>query len=84
MGFDTERLALRGRLAEEEELARKMELSISGDVSAIRMMLPAFAPVKELQAAQAAVQAVELASKHAEYLGLLGEIANKKKALGIV
>lgn len=83
MAFDMERLTLRGRLAEKEEAARQLELSIEGDVSAIRMMLPVFAPVAELQAAQAAVQAVELAAKHAEYLGLVGEIAAMKKALGI-
>ena len=83
MGFDTERLALKGRLAEKEAEARHLEMSIEGDVSAVRMLLPAFAPVAELQAQQAAIQAVEMAAKHAEYLGLMAEIVNIKKALGV-
>lgn len=81
MGIDTERLTLRGRLAVKEAEAKKLELSILGDVEAVRMLLPPFAPVAELKAEQAAVQAVELAAKHAEYLGLVAEIAAMKKAL---
>jgi len=84
MVFDTERLTIRGRLAVKEADARNLALSIEGDVATVRMLLPPFAPIVELQAQQAAVQAVELAGKHAEYLGLLAEIANMKKALGIV
>ena len=83
MGFDTERLTVRGRLAEKEADARSLRLAIDGGVSAIRMMLPPFAPIEELQAQQAAVQAVELAAKHAEYLGVVAEIAAMKKALGM-
>lgn len=83
MTFNTERLTLRGRLAEKEAEARRLAISIDGDAAAIRMLLPAFVPVVELKAEQAAVQAVELAGKHAEYLGLVGEIAAMKKALGI-
>ena len=33
MGFDTERLAVRGRLAEKEAELRSLRLSIDGDVS---------------------------------------------------
>lgn len=83
MGFDTERLTVRGRLAELEQDARRLELSIQGDVSAVRMLLPPFAPVADLQAEQAAVQCVEMAAKHAEYLGKLREIEAMRKALGI-
>ena len=83
MGFDTERLAMKGRLAEQEAEARRLEMSIEGDVSAVRMLLPAFTPVAELQAQQAAIQCVEMAAKHAEYLGLTAEIANIKRALGV-
>ena len=83
MGFDTERLTIKGRLAEKEAEARALRLAIEGGVSAVRMLLPPFAPIEELQAQQAAVQAVELAAKHAEYLGVIGEITNMKKALGI-
>jgi hypothetical protein len=81
MGFDTERLTLRGRLAVKEADCRNLELSIEGDVTAVRMMLPPFSPIAELKAQQAAVQAVELAAKHAEYLGLVAEIEAMKKAL---
>ena len=82
MGFDTERLTLRGRLAVKEADAKNLELSIQGDIEAVRMLLPPFAPLAEIKAQQAAVQAVELAAKHAEYLGMMGEIAAMKKALG--
>lgn len=83
MGFDTERLQLRGRLAEAETRLRQMGLSIEGDVAAVREMLPPFAPIEELRAETAAIQAVELAGKHVEYMGLQREIAAMKKALGL-
>lgn len=83
MGFDTERLQLRGRLAEAEARLRQMALSIEGDVAAVREMLPAFAAIEDLRAEQAAIQAVELAGKHVEYMGLQREIAAMRKALGL-
>lgn len=83
MAIDTERLTLRGRLAEKEAQARQLELSIQGDISAVRALLPPFAELEEIHANQAAAQAVELAGKHAEYVGLKGEIRAMKKALGI-
>jgi hypothetical protein len=79
--INTERLTIRGRLAVKEADLRNLELSIEGDVAAIRAALPPFAPIEELRAQQAAVQAVELAGKHAEYLGMIAEIAAMKKAL---
>lgn len=83
MGFDTERLTMRGRLAEKEQEARRLEISIQGDIAAVRSCLAPFAPLVEIKAEEAAVQAVELAAKHADYLGMIGEIAAMKKALGI-
>lgn len=83
MGFDTERLALRGRLAEKEAEVRRLAVSIEGDINGIRALLPPFADLTQIKAEQAAVQAVEMAGKHAEYLGLLAEISNMKKALGL-
>lgn len=83
MGFENERLALRGRLAEAEARLRQMALSIDGDVAAVREMLPPFVAIEELRADQAAVLAVELAGKHVEYLGLRAEIAAMRKALGL-
>lgn len=84
MSFDTERLTVRGRLAEKEQEAKRLEMSIQGDIAAVRIILAPFAPLVEIKADQAAVQAVELAAKHADYLGIIGEIAAMKKALGIV
>jgi len=83
MGFDSERLTLRGRLAEKEAEARQLAVSIEGDISAVRALLPPFADLAGIKADQAAIQAVEMAGKHADYLGLLAEIANMKRALGI-
>jgi len=83
MSFDNERLTVRGRLAEKEQEARRLEMSIEGDIAAIRTVLAPFARLVEIKADQAAVQAVEMAAKHADYLGLIGEIAAMKKALGI-
>ena len=83
MGFDTERLTIRGRLAEKEQEARLLEISIQGDIAAVRSCLAPFAPLVEIKAEEAAVQAVELAAKHADYLGIVAKIAAMKKALGI-
>ncbi|PIE57143.1 MAG: hypothetical protein CSA34_00430 [Desulfobulbus propionicus] len=82
MSFETERLVARGRLAELQQKARELKLSIRGDVDAVRMMLPPYAPIRELEAQKAAVQCVELAGKHAEYMGVLAEIMALEKALG--
>ena len=83
MGFDTERLTLRGRLALKEADLRRLCVSIEGDISAIRALLPPFAPMDEIQAETAAIQAVEMAAKHAEYLGMQADIIAMRKALGI-
>lgn len=82
MGYDTERLTIRGRLALKEADVRRLAVSIEGDISAVRALLAPFAPIDEIQAEQAAVQCVELAAKHAEYMGALAEVAAMKKALG--
>ncbi|MDG4475425.1 hypothetical protein [Thiovibrio frasassiensis] len=83
MGLDSERLKHRGRLAEKEADARRLDMSIQGDIAAIRDLLDPFAPIEDLRAEVAASQAVELAGKHAEYCGVLAEIKAIKKALGI-
>jgi hypothetical protein len=83
MGFDGERLKHMGRLAEKEADARRLKMSIQGDIDAVRNLLDPFAPIEDLRAEVAAAQAVELAGKHAEYCGLLEEIKAIKKALGI-
>lgn len=83
MGFDSEQLKHRGRLAEKEADARRLAMSIQGDIAAIRNLLDPFEPIADLHAEVAAAQAVELAGKHAEYCGVLAEIKAIKKALGI-
>jgi len=82
MGLETEMLTIKGRIAVKEDEAKTLALSIEGDVEAVRSMLPPFAPIVELKAEMAAIQAVELAAKHTEYVGLLAEITAMKKALG--
>ncbi len=82
MGLDSERLKHRGRLAEALAAARRLEMSIEGDMLSIRDLLDPFEPIADLRAELAAGQAVGLAGKHAEYLGLLAEIKALKKALG--
>ena len=83
MGFNEERLQIRGRLADAEHNARQMEIRIQALASSIRGALPAFCGTEEIEAAKAAALAVDLAALHAEYLGLLNEIKAMKKALGL-
>jgi deoxyadenosine/deoxycytidine kinase len=83
MSLDTERLKHRGRLAEKENDARLLALRIEGMVISIRDLLDPFEKTEDLRVDMAAIQAVELAGSHAEYLGLLKEIAAIKKALGV-
>ncbi len=82
MGFDTERLRHRGLLAEKREQARQLKLGIEGDMLAVRDHLDPFLPLEEIRADLAARQAVDLASKHADYVALLAEIKAIEKALG--
>lgn len=81
--MDTERLARRGMLAEKEQRLRELELSMQGDISAVRSALEPYAPLYEINAEQALAQVIELAGKHAEYMGLRGEIAALRRALGM-
>lgn len=83
MGFDGERLRHRGRLAEKEGEARLLAISISGLIESLRLKLDPFDHLRHLKAESVAAQAVELAGKHAEYMGLLAEIAAIRKALGM-
>ncbi|ADW18584.1 hypothetical protein Despr_2445 [Desulfobulbus propionicus DSM 2032] len=81
--LDNERLTRRGLLAEKEQRLRQLESSMQGDIHAVRLALEPFAPLHEIRPDQAAAQAVELAGKHAEYMGLREEIAALKRALGM-
>ncbi|MDD2467161.1 MAG: hypothetical protein PHI97_24495 [Desulfobulbus sp.] len=81
--LDNERLTRRGLLAEKESRVRELESSMQGDIFAVRAALEPFVPLTEIRPDQAAAQAVELAGKHAEYLGLLADISALKRALGM-
>ena len=81
MSYEMEQLALKGRIVQKEKELRRLELSIQGYINAIRMMLAPFSPLEEIEAEQAAVQCVEMAGKHAEYIGLREEIKNMRRAL---
>lgn len=83
MGFGDERLRVRGRLVEMEKEAARLRLLLEGDVHELRACLPPFVPIQDWRVEQAAARAVELAGRHAEYMGLAAEIANMKQALGI-
>ncbi|MFA7174989.1 MAG: hypothetical protein WC340_16570 [Kiritimatiellia bacterium] len=76
-----ERLVIKGRLVEKRLELRNLELSIQGDISAIRGMLPPFEPIIEIKADVVAAQAVEMAGKHAEYAGLLKDVDAMERAL---
>jgi hypothetical protein len=82
MGFDTERLKHKGRLAEKEVEAGRLALMIRALISQVRDHLDPFEDLADLNSEAAATQAVELAGMHAEYLGLLAEIKAIKRALG--
>jgi len=82
MGFDTERLKHKGRLAEKEAATYRLGVILRGQITTLRDLLDPFLALDELPAEAAAVQAVELAGVHAEYLGLLAEIKAIKRALG--
>ena len=83
IGFDQERLTRRGRLAEKEARIRELENYMQGAIFSVRAALEPYAPLEELKPELAATLSVELAVKHAEYMGLRAEIAALKKALGI-
>lgn len=78
----SEIIKYRGRLAKKQADARRLEMGMRGDMHAVRELLDPFEPTETIQAEVAAAQAVELAAKHAEYLGLLEEIKALKRALG--
>lgn len=84
MSLKIEMLVAKGRLAELKNEAMQLGISISGDIDAVRMFLPPseLAKLEDIKAQQASAQCVEMAGKHAEYLGKLEEIKAIEKALG--
>ena len=81
--YDRERLTLRGRLAVKEAEARRLRILCESDIAAVRALLDPFAPVEELRMEAATEQMIELAGRHAEYVGVVGEIRAMRKALGL-
>ena len=78
----TERLKNIGRLEEKKLAAKSLRLRIEGDIRVIRDIVDPFAPLEEMKAEVAAAQAVEMAGKHIEYIGLLADIKAIRRALG--
>ena len=78
-----ERLTLRGRLAVKEAEARRLRMLCESDIAAVRALLDPFAPVEELRMEAATEQMIELAGRHAEYVGVVGEIRAMRRALGL-
>ena len=78
-----ERLTLRGRLAVKEAEARRLRMLIEGDIASVRALLEPFAPIEELRMEAATEQMIELAGRHADYLGVVGEIRAMRRALGL-
>ena len=78
-----ERLTLRGRLAVKETEARRLRMLIEGDIASVRALLDPFAPVEELRMEAATEQMIELAGRHAEYVGVVGEMRAMRRALGL-
>ena len=72
--MDVERLQREGRLAELKRRATDLELSMSGDLVAIRLILDPHEDLEKIKADQAAAQVVEFSIKHAEYLKTLAKI----------
>jgi UDP-N-acetylmuramyl pentapeptide synthase len=83
MSFDNERLAVRGRLAEKEQEALRLEMLLDGHRASLRSMLAPFDTLADLPVQEIAVTAVELAARHADYIKVCGEIAARKKYLGL-
>jgi hypothetical protein len=77
-----ERLKFEGHLAVLKQDAKKLEIQLNGLVEALRNNLDPLCPVHELDAERIASQGIEFAVKHAEYTGILSEIAKAKKILG--
>ena len=78
-----ERLTLRGRLAVKEAEARRLRMLCESDIAAVRALLDPFAPVEELRMDAATEQMIELAGRHAEYVGVVGEMRAMRRALGL-
>ena len=83
LDYDRERLTLRGRLAVKEAEERRLRMLIEGDIASVRALLEPFAPIEELRMEAATEQMIELAGRHADYLGVVGEIRAMRRALNI-
>lgn len=78
----TERLKQEGRLLENEEKERALELKIKGLINSIRNHLDPFEPLEMLKCDVAAAQAVELAQVQIEYKAVLETIHAINRFLG--
>lgn len=77
----TERLKFMGRLEEQKNRARELELKLDGLRSSIRDLLDPFEEVELLRCEVAAAQAVEMAELQIDLKRCLDEIAAIRRAL---
>lgn len=80
--MNDELLKISGRLSQKEQELRQAELRIRGMVKSIRNCLDPFADIEDLQADDAAQQALELANAKIQWIEISGTMRALKKALG--
>jgi hypothetical protein len=78
----TERLKQEGRLLENEEKERALELKIKGLINSIRDLLDPFEKLEVLKCDIAVEQTIELAQLQIDYKEVREEIAAIKRHLG--
>ena len=79
----SERLIWQGQKQEKELAAKQLEISISGIRDSLRVVLNPHAAVAEMDPEVLWSQAFELADKLTRYKGLLSQIRNINRSLGI-
>ena len=79
--MDSELIQKEGHLAARKRRVAELEISMRGDLRAVRTALDPYAPLAELPCEEAMSQAIDLAKKQVELKRLLVEIADIEKAL---
>ena len=80
--MDSERIKFEGRLAMLRREAKELEIQINGLVNALRNDIDPLQVIRKLPADRIASQALQLGSRHIEYMGKLEEIEKAKEVLG--
>lgn len=82
MGLQSERLQFQGRLGEKKIEAKKIEIKMTGLVSAMRDNLNPFEEIEDLNTDLIVEQALDLAQLKINYVSAMQEIKAIQKALG--